>query len=158
MISHSKSYSETLEKFGYPNNLIFSDDHWLVLLRPSQVTIGSLVVISKSGLSSLGNLSGSQIRTFPYICNMCEQILKLEFGATKFNYLALMMIDPNVHFHLIPRYKHEVLFDGTLYHDINWPGPPDISYETKCTKKTFAKLRKILSQRAGMISASKQNS
>ena len=157
MISDTVNYAETVKKFGYPKNVIFSDDHWRVLLRPSQVTIGTLVLICRSNVSTLGNLSGSQIGTFPYICKLCEQILTVEFGASKFNYLALMMIDPSVHFHLVPRYKNEVLFDGTVYNDINWPGPPDILYETKFTKKRFEKLLKVLSNRARLINEKNQS-
>ena len=34
----------TIEKFGYPGTLIGETAHWVVLLRPAQVTLGSLVV------------------------------------------------------------------------------------------------------------------
>ena len=34
----------TMQKFGYPDTLIAEYDHWVVLLRPSQVTLGSLVL------------------------------------------------------------------------------------------------------------------
>ena len=34
----------TIEKFGYPATLVAQFDHWLVLLRPSQPTLGSLVL------------------------------------------------------------------------------------------------------------------
>ena len=38
----------TIEKFGYPTTLIREYEHWLVLLRPEQVTLGSLVLAAKS--------------------------------------------------------------------------------------------------------------
>lgn len=37
----------TIEKFGYPATLIAEFDHWLVLLRPAQPTLGSLVLAAK---------------------------------------------------------------------------------------------------------------
>ena len=43
------------------------------------------------------------------------------FGAKKFNYLALMMYDPEVHFHVIPRYDVPVLFEGCEFVDPDWP-------------------------------------
>ena len=38
----------TIEKFGYPATLVREFEHWVVLLRPAQVTLGSLVLAAKS--------------------------------------------------------------------------------------------------------------
>ena len=38
----------TIEKFGYPASLIGELQHWMILLRPAQVTLGSLVLAAKS--------------------------------------------------------------------------------------------------------------
>ena len=40
--------NDTIKKFGYPATLVKDYDHWVVLLRPAQVTLGSLVVAAKS--------------------------------------------------------------------------------------------------------------
>ena len=42
----------TMRKFGYPETLIRQWDHWAVLLRPAQVTLGSLVLadLERQGL------------------------------------------------------------------------------------------------------------
>ena len=37
----------TLRKFGYPATLLRELDHWVTLLRPEQVTLGSLVLAAK---------------------------------------------------------------------------------------------------------------
>ena len=37
----------TIEKFGYPATLVEDFEHWLVLLRPAQPTLGSLVLAAK---------------------------------------------------------------------------------------------------------------
>jgi diadenosine tetraphosphate (Ap4A) HIT family hydrolase len=36
----------------------------------------------------------------------------------------LMMVDPHVHFHVIPRYEGEREFDGVSVTDAGWAGPP----------------------------------
>ena len=36
---------DTLLKFNYPQTLLREYQHWAVLLRPKQVTVGSLVLI-----------------------------------------------------------------------------------------------------------------
>ena len=47
----------TIEKFGHPESLLREYDHWLVLLRPAQVTAGSLVLAAKSDATAYGALS-----------------------------------------------------------------------------------------------------
>ena len=39
-----------------------------------------------------------------------------------------MMVDPHVHFHVIPRYATSVVFDNINFADSGWPGLPDLSY------------------------------
>jgi hypothetical protein len=48
--------NETMIKFGYPGSLIREYDHWAVLLRPAQVTLGSLILAAKSGATAFGRL------------------------------------------------------------------------------------------------------
>jgi diadenosine tetraphosphate (Ap4A) HIT family hydrolase len=38
----------------------------------------------------------------------------------------LMMVDPNVHFHVIPRYAGSRSLGGIAFADSGWPGPPDL--------------------------------
>ena len=45
----------------------------------------------------------------------------------RINYLMLMMVDPNVHFHVIPRYSGaRVVRTASTFADAGWPGPPDL--------------------------------
>ena len=53
--------------------------------------------------------------------NPDEETIKNVFGAEKFNYLALMMYDPEVHFHVIPRYSKPVYFCDKEFIDPDWP-------------------------------------
>ena len=48
--------NETIRKFGYPCTLVGETAHWLILLRPAQVTLGSLVVAAKSDATAFGTL------------------------------------------------------------------------------------------------------
>jgi diadenosine tetraphosphate (Ap4A) HIT family hydrolase len=44
----------------------------------------------------------------------------------RINYLMLMMVDPNVHFHVIPRYSKARHWKGLEFPDVGWPGPPQL--------------------------------
>ena len=118
--------NETIATFGYPDTLIKEFDHWVVLLRPEQITVGSLVLAAKSGVKHLGQLSPEVWAEFDAVTSYAEELLKETFNADKFNYLALMMKDPNVHFHFIPRYSKPVSVAGREYIDPDWP------FKTEC--------------------------
>lgn len=94
---------------------------WVVLFRYRQVTIGSLIIMSKSDKEKLGDLTAEQWAGFSEVSRDVESWLMTAFGAEKFNYLALMMKDPEVHFHVIPRYSQPVEFNGKQYTDPDWP-------------------------------------
>jgi len=36
----------------------------------------------------------------------------------------LMMVDPDVHFHVLPRYENPREFGGRTHNDRFWPKPP----------------------------------
>lgn len=96
--------------------------HWVVLFRDKQVTIGSLIIMSKElDKQSLGDVSVKAWSEFGEVSRYVENLLTSAFGAEKFNYLALMMYDPEVHFHVIPRYSGPVQFMGREFTDPDWP-------------------------------------
>ena len=56
-----------------------------------------------------------------------ETASKLLRPWQKINYLMLMMVDPDVHFHVLPRYEAEQVFEEVSFADSGWPGPPDLA-------------------------------
>ena len=114
----------TLSKFGYPDNLLKTYDYWHVLLRPGQVTLGSLVLICKEDVFNYSDISESAAQEQKIVVADIEKVLKKRFNFCKINYLMLMMVDPAVHFHVIPRYEHPVVFCEKSFEDKHWPKPP----------------------------------
>ncbi len=113
--------NQTIKTFGYPNTLIKEYEYWVMLLRPAQITVGSLILVSKSDATHLSELSAEEWAEFSMVCREAEGLLTKTFGAEKFNYLALMMKDPNVHFHFVPRYSKPTTVNGHKYTDADWP-------------------------------------
>ncbi len=116
----------TIEKFGYPATLIRELDHWLVLLRPAQVTLGSLVLAAKSDASAYSQLPRDCFTEQAEAIGMIERALSAFTRYERINYLMLMMVDPHVHFHVIPRYSTERQWSGLSFEDSGWPGPPNL--------------------------------
>ncbi len=138
----------TLAKFGYPQGCLLESPHWAVLLRPVQCTLGALVLCSKTQEHALPSLAPEAFTDLRTICQRLECALAGAFGYEKINYLMLMMVDPEVHFHVLPRYSSEQVFAGHRFPDSGWPGPPDISagvaVEGALTHTLLAVLRKHL--------------
>ena len=119
--------NDTIKKFGYPSSLLHEYRSWVVLLRPAQPTLGSLVLACKEDATSLGSVSSAAYAELSTAIADLERALRQAFDFHKINYLALMMVDPHVHFHVIPRYAEPREFDGARCEDAAWPKPPDLS-------------------------------
>jgi diadenosine tetraphosphate (Ap4A) HIT family hydrolase len=130
----------TLAKFGYPATLVCDYRHWCVLLRPAQVTLGALVLAAKSEERAFSALPDDAFAEFPLVIREIERALG-EFRAyDRLNYLMLMMVDPHVHFHVLPRYAVPQEFEGLRFEDSGWPGAPDLKSATEVSEETRARL------------------
>ena len=56
-----------------------------------------------------------------------EAILSALTGYERINHLMLMMVDPAVHFHVLPRYAEPRRYAGLAFPDRGWPGPPALA-------------------------------
>src|SRR3546814_9757140 len=95
--------NDTARKFGYPGTLIAEVGPWLLLLRPKQPTLGSLVLVCSEDAKALGDLSANAFSMLRHAVRGCESLLKDFVGYERINYLMLMMVDPDVHYHVITR-------------------------------------------------------
>lgn len=118
----------TMEKFGYPATLVAEFTHWVVLARPAQPTLGSLVLVAKSEATAFSDLPGEAHAELKPVTTAIEGALAKAVGYAKLNYLMLMMVDPNVHFHVIPRYEGVREWDGREFVDVGWPKVPDLGH------------------------------
>ena len=136
--------NETMRKFGYPETLIADFGEWAVLVRPAQVTLGSLVLVSTSEATAYGELSGEAFARQGEAVRAIEQALQTFCGFERINYLMLMMVDPHVHFHVIPRYSGSRTWNGVEFSDEGWPGPPQLQSALKLQPGQIAALRDAL--------------
>jgi diadenosine tetraphosphate (Ap4A) HIT family hydrolase len=117
----------TAQKFGYPHSLVAETASWLVLVRPAQPTLGSLVLVCKEAAEAFSDLSPQAFADLAVATRGVERTLSQFVGYARINYLMLMMVDRDVHFHVLPRYEGERAFDGRTFTDHGWPGPPKLS-------------------------------
>ena len=139
--------NETMLKFGYPDSLIREYEQWVVLLRPAQVTLGSLVLAAKSDATAFGRLPPAAHAELASITRDIEATLLNEVAYEKINYLMLMMVDPHVHFHVFPRYAGTRTVGEATLADAGWPGPPDLASGSRLTPEETEAVRNRFSQR-----------
>ena len=139
--------NETSRKFGYPASVLGEYDHWLVLLRPAQVTLGSLVLVCKEEAARFGEIGPAASAELHRVAARIESVLGDAFQNDKINYLMLMMVDPDVHFHVLPRYSGERRFAGMTFVDESWPGPPQITSALDVPEDVMSALQQDLAGR-----------
>ena len=116
--------NETILRFGYPASLIRDYEHWVVLLRPAQPSLGSLILAAKGDAMSFSELPAGAFAELRRATGDIEAALGAAIRFEKINYLMLMMVDPHVHFHVIPRYDGEREACGVRVADKGWPKVP----------------------------------
>lgn len=136
--------TKTLKKFGFPDSLIKEYNHWILLLRPEQVTLGSLVLICKDRASRFSDITNNSFNEYPFIIREIEKNLNKLFKYDKINYLMLMMVDPDVHFHIIPRYSENKQFGDMMFKDFGWPNFPILNKANSINKEIFLSLKETL--------------
>jgi diadenosine tetraphosphate (Ap4A) HIT family hydrolase len=134
----------TIVKFGYPATLLRELDHWVILLRPAQVTLGSLVLAAKSDATAYGDLPREAFAEQADAVALIERGLRDFSRYERINYLMLMMVDPNVHFHVIPRYSRPRGWNGVEFPDAGWPGPPQLGSAVQLSEDQIEALAKEL--------------
>ncbi len=113
--------------FGYPQTRVAETDSWIVLVRPKQPTFGSLVLICKEKVQAFSDVSPAAFADLQIAIGGIERLLSKVVGYEKINYLMLMMVDRDVHFHVIPRYEGARSHGGREYVDAGWPAAPVLS-------------------------------
>lgn len=130
----------TALNFGFPETVVAETDHWLVLVRPKQPTFGSLVLVCKDQAEAFSDLGPAAFADLQAAIVGIEQLLRKTVAYAKINYLMLMMVDRDVHFHVIPRYDGVREHGGQSFPDAGWPGPPALGAAVELDRQTIAAL------------------
>jgi len=124
-------FNATMYKFGAPQTIIRQYQYWSVMLRPAQATLGALVLAAHESAEAFSQLSPESFAELHTITGHIESALAKAFQNDKINYLMLMMVDPDVHFHVIPRYAQPRQFADMEFIDVGWPTMPHLGHINK---------------------------
>lgn len=121
------------QKFRIPAFLVREYEHWVWSLRPVHSTLGAGVISARRYAPNFSDMTTEECAELATVVKDVEGRLKAAFAYDKINYLMLMMVDPHVHFHVIPRYAGPQEFGGITWTDEGWPKPPNSSVGRELT-------------------------
>jgi diadenosine tetraphosphate (Ap4A) HIT family hydrolase len=124
--------------------MVAETGQWLVLVRPQQPTFGSLVLVCKEPADAFSQLSAAAFADLQGAVRKIEQLLTKVVDYAQINYLMLMMVDRDVHFHVIPRYEGVRQMEGCEIPDAGWPGPPALGQAVQLDPAAAAALAQAL--------------
>lgn len=131
------------EKFKLAELTVRRFPAWTWSVRPVQCTLGAGVLSLNRPCEAWGDVTAEENAGLSEVVRAIESRLAAAYGYEKINYLMLMMVDPHVHFHVIPRYSAARTMHGLEWQDRGWPKPPDLS-SGHSDPTLLAKIRKEL--------------
>ena len=136
---------EFQNKFKIEELKIFETENWIFSLRPAQCTLGAGVLSLKRPCFAASDLTPEELGNLSLAFKKIEKLLKIHFNYEKINYLMLMMVDAQLHLHVIPRYEKNIEMFGVLWKDEGWKGAP-ILCDQNPDKEIQHKIVKLLSE------------
>ncbi|HEU4914008.1 MAG TPA: HIT family protein [Candidatus Saccharimonadales bacterium] len=106
------------------SRLLFQTEYWRVILSYDQAYVGRLFIPLRVHKGSLGELTDEEWSDFKEIVRKVEQANAKVFGGRPFNWLCMMNdafkqipANPHVHWHMLPRYDHDIEINGQIFTD-----------------------------------------
>lgn len=131
------------EKFRLAELRILDTAHWTWSVRTAQPTLGATVLSLRRYAASFGAVKSDEMADLATAVGAVESATQRAFGYDKINYLMLMMVDPHVHFHVLPRHAAAKHFADLEWHDRGWPAAPNLAADP-CPPEILSAIRTAL--------------
>ena len=105
------------------------------------------MLVCKEDAKAFSELSTAAFADMKRAVDGIEALLRHTVAYERINYLMLMMVDLDVHFHVLPRYDGEREYAGHVFKDAGWPGPPALASHVALSEEEAAALAAELSAR-----------
>lgn len=104
------------------------------------MTLGTLLIVERSGVTTLGAVSDVSWAELPIVIRDTEAALARCFAPDRMNMLFLMMATPEVHAAIVPRYAAKREYSGVSFRDSGWPRKPDLDATHELNAAQFGAL------------------
>lgn len=120
----SSVLSEFRAKFQVDDLIVARTPAWSWSVRPNQPTLGSGILSLNRHALHFSDVKPAEMAELAELIQTLERAINSTFNHNIMNYLMLMMVDHQVHFHVIPRYDGNREFAGLEWSDNGWPALP----------------------------------
>ena len=100
-----------------PTRMIAESERWAICLNSDQTLLGRCYLLLKRPETEVTALSDAELSELWAVVRKVKQVLGELWAPTHYNYAFLMNVDPQVHFHVIPRYNERIEFAGGTFTD-----------------------------------------
>ena len=136
-----------------PQTKVYESEYWRVDLSDNQAYLGRSIVSLNRHAENLSELSSQEWQELKAIINRFEKALTSIFNTTSFNWTALMndaykspSPQPDVHFHVWPRYRDAPKVNNELFSDPNFAHHYDKTAERSVSDETMAAIHDKITQ------------
>lgn len=102
--------------------VIAEDAYWTMRVNDNQATLGRVFFALKRPETDALNLTADEHAALWRFLTDAKSALTTLFAPDHFNYMALMNLTPQVHWHIFPRYQLPREFAGQTFTDGEWGG------------------------------------
>lgn len=110
-------------KFAPGESIVKRYEHWNVVVRGRQETLGDVTFVLVRKVESLGDVTPEEMAELPSAVRWFEDTAKALFEPDRIDYAVLLDRDPNVHLDAFPRYAGSVERYGRTWTDSAYPEP-----------------------------------
>jgi diadenosine tetraphosphate (Ap4A) HIT family hydrolase len=96
--------------------------------------------VCKEAVQAFSDVSPAAFADLQVAVAGIERLLKAAVDYEKINYLMLMMVDKDVHFHVLPRYEGTREHEGLAFPDAGWPAAPALGSAVELTPDAVGRL------------------
>lgn len=105
----------------YKDRIIKEYKYWVLCLDRYQCYLGkSYIWLKRDSVNDLADITDEEQQELHKIIRDFSGSIRNLFKADHFNYAVQGNITPQLHVHLVPRYKKKITFDGLEFEDKNW--------------------------------------
>ncbi len=105
---------------SFEKNLIKSFEYWKVYIHPNQYYIGRCSIALKRHIEDITETNREERKELFELLAKLRESVKNAFDVNLINYYSAGNITRHLHVHFIPRYNHEVEFQGKMFKDELW--------------------------------------
>ena len=108
-------------KFAPGESVVKRLEHWHVVVRGKQATLGDVTFVLRRTVSSLGEVTRDEMGELPEAIRWFEGAVDALFAPDRIDYSVMLTHDPHVHLDAFPRYSRAVERYDRTWTDAQWP-------------------------------------